>query len=65
MYLEDYMWRSVRVVCTDGREYAGFVDMYCSSAETDDGEPAIALHTESGESVLLRRCDIESIEATD
>ncbi|MCM1023838.1 MAG: hypothetical protein NC395_07240 [Prevotella sp.] len=62
--LEDFLYKNVVVVDTDGIEHKGYVDMYCSAYENDDTEDSIGIipdeNTKYG--IALYQSEIKSIE---
>ena len=64
MRLYKYLCKDVKIKTIDGKECIGFVDMYCSADENDDGIESIGVlpnrNAKSG--IELTALEIDSIE---
>lgn len=62
--LWEYLYRRIKVVTVDGREYEGEMDLYSSAEDSGDDEDSIGLCTneETGDGPLIFASEIKSIE---
>ena len=64
MNISDYLFKNVKVISTDKQEYVGFVDMYNSASDNDEGVDSIGIipNRNAKTGVELFATDIASIE---
>ncbi len=61
--LRDYVYKNVIVVDTSGKEYKGYVGMYCSACDNDDTEESIGITpSNSNIGTELFKSEIKSIK---